>query len=1414
YNGTGYIEARNYAEVGETNLSVSVLENRSSVNEGGNCSLVVENRGGATLNITQASFLGYLATKVEAIGIIPSIGGFETYSLDPNDDLLNVSVKVFNSNSTSISGTLWINITNTTDTLNSSSHSFSVNPGEIITYASENIDTSGWAFGNYNITATLIYSGIRHERTETITKQPLNYSEYHINYTCPSTNETIYLTLRNRFLDTVEYNVTLEVPSGWSFTNQYEAFNLTPGESRKVQFNVTSSSSTENVTLNVSINYTLPHKQASQKVAAPFVNDYQPILEILRETPKIISPTKVFESALVIHNKGCAPASGAHISEQVKPGWTPANPSLEGDVELISSNADLEFNRIEIELGEIAVDKYTILNYQVKAPPGTDEVGTAHWNITFDGRFLEEPEEYKMYTASYTGESHFEFDAISNQYPEFPWPETRSMQQNEEYNITLIARNIGDTTAYNWTIRAFIPEGCNITHAFQNGTINGKTITWNLTGLGSRQISYFNFTLNCSETGDKSFTVNATRDTRGFVSYSDNMTQGCSGESCIYEFPKVFSNPSEPYQRITTINVSFHQNSTTQNATISEFMISIKDDEGRYHTIWQNHSFSFTDSNQQTTYYSGSLRFSDTSRYIKLFAHTDGEKNKLANLTLKQMNYSWEYGKEFKESQKLYLNSKVYYYTPMLENATLYINGNSSATVGGWGEKFNFSVMVKDRFGRNVTLYAWHRSGLNWLLINSTLVESVSDWRKINFSYDYQPDDMGGWEFKFNATNADGDSELYGHTYTVEEDDINLLNITPGWNETVNRSAPYNFTFRVNDTDNNSWAVLLQDQEAYIEISKFGSNETYQFFFTNPVIDSQGYSKLLMEPTPTKWCQSFFTLGQKYWRGGVQYATYYKDAYLQPPPDNALPFMLYGQLNNTMHKPNKTANYTKDQSVVLEGTINDDCDTSITDATVYFKLEHNGYVENVRVFYSDSRGTYYDEHTMDTSAPLGWYNVTMISNKTYYWNGTKFLENAFFLASVPHLDGVNVNPSSDGWGKSPFNFSVNITDSDNDTVTIYFWLQHPDGSWELNSTDSCTGCDNTEIKFQRNFSVADVGDWNFTINATDTAGFSNTTAPIPFTVEKDDLLLQEVVGNNTEVNRSSGSVILGLRAYDSDLAQYTVDINTTTKFFTYVYNGTEWRKENETTNATHFYLDFNPDCNYSAGQRYWKMNVTNSSSYKDVESEHFWIKILGDLSASIVSPVYTNYTQGDPLTIVGNVTDDCGQNVTGATVQFRLDGAGGPFYCPSSGWADDEGNGRYNCTIATDNMGGWYNLTMTVNKSGYWSDSKKIENNIYVRVAPKLYNIQVSPEADGWSLTRTFLVNVTDQGDNDTLMLWQRHSTLQPDWEYLGTRYCYDCSNTTVNWTATYSCSDVSEVQWEFKINVTDTEGTNYTSQP
>ena len=431
----------------------------------------------------------------------------------------------------------------------------------------------------------------------------------------------------------------------------------------------------------------------------------------------------------------------------------------------------------------------------------------------------------------------------------------------------------------------------------------------------------------------------ATRDTRNKTSYSDSVTYGCTGNECDNVITHVFTDPSMPYERISNINLTILYKFAATNITIGEGYVYLLNDSDSDVYAWQNYSLTNYEGESTVIYYPSS-DFVSNARKLKLHVYVDGTQSESGNVTVTQINYTWSHGKLFEETNDLFVKVKVYRYTPLLENGTV------TPTTGGWGENFTFSVKVRDRFGRNVTVYAWHRKvGETWQLIDSYTCVNCLSWTQMNFTYDYICSDIGTWEFKFNATNTDGNNELYStdNTYVVEKDDINVDSIMPAWNATVNRSQPYNFTLRIWDRDNQTYAFGLTFGQDFIQISKYGSNETYQTFYPSPAIDEQGYAKVEMKNDTLHWCQDFFSLGQNYWKGGVSGATCYKDNITEPSPYYAIPFMLYGDLSNRIIKPNGTVNYTRTQYIELEGDVYDDCGKHITDATVIFKLKHGAY---------------------------------------------------------------------------------------------------------------------------------------------------------------------------------------------------------------------------------------------------------------------------------------------------------------------------------------------------------------------------------------------------------------------------------------------------------------------------------------
>src|SRR3989304_4325820 len=163
------------------------------------------------------------------------------------------------------------------------------------------------------------------------------------------------------------------MPAGWSYTGT-QTRNISSIGNSTFSFNITSSSSAaENVTINATVNYTYYANKERLSQQTVQESNSIPILHITRETPTFASGNRVFESQLTVHNKGCASVGSAVVKETLSTGWTPANPDIKEneygtDVSLTGFSTDLEENVITWNLGEIGIDKYAVLNYQIKSP--------------------------------------------------------------------------------------------------------------------------------------------------------------------------------------------------------------------------------------------------------------------------------------------------------------------------------------------------------------------------------------------------------------------------------------------------------------------------------------------------------------------------------------------------------------------------------------------------------------------------------------------------------------------------------------------------------------------------------------------------------------------------------------------------------------------------------------------------------------------------------------------------------------------------------------------------------------------------------------------------------------------------------------------------------------------------------------
>jgi hypothetical protein len=1448
YNGTDWLDILHNYKINLTSQRIDfvpILQNQLLTNETGYCTIKISNIGSNDINITGLTLEGYYNETVQIQDIQVKVNEAITTGLETSEELFNVTVKIANSNATAYSGTIWLNITNSSGYLvNYSSQPVTIPASSTVLINFININTSTWLQDTYSLRAYLIYDSKSTERTEKLIFKDIAVSSKSSNWMCNQTTEIYNATIYHPFTDNIQYNVTLEVPPGWSFSPSYQLVNASLPGNYTISFNLTSSNSASEIAIvNASVTYNYPGIQKSKKSSFTIQEGNSiAILEVIRETPKLVGGDKVFDSRLVVHNKGCAAASGAIVKEIVSTGWTPANPGIKtneygSSVQLISSSVDLVNNAITWQLGSIGVNEYAVLTYQIKSPPANSQQGGLRYNVSWEDKSLQEEKAFIVQTANYTQESHLVFDLDVLQQEEYPWSEPRSAQLNKNYNYSLKVTNVGDITASNWNVSLFVPQACNVTQVFNNGVWNEamRQITWQLPDLDVYSSITLNFTANCSQEGKQVFIVKGIKDTRSTTTFVNNTSISCTGANCYVEQSFTFVKPSDArYEKLNEADFLINYEWKGQNVTIGQAFVNFADDLNNYRLAWQNYSLSSSSGKSWGNYSideSEQGKFVLANRKIGIGSYTDATYGQDSNITIEKIAYTWNTGKLFEEEQELFAKIKTYSYAPLLTNATLYINGNSSLTTGGWGEEFNFSVMVRDRFGRDVTVYAWHKpvASTTWSLIGSWTCMNCLTWTQHNFTYDYQPADMGTWEFKFNASNIDGNSELSGYTYAIEKDDVDVYAIVPPQDSIVNRSeAATTFAIRVYDKDNKSYPTGSFGK-IWIDVFTYGSYESSPPILTS---DNGWLNRTMQGGAGTDknvyWCSdtSKWYLGLHSWYGGTSGDTYVKDNVTLP-----INFTLKGDLSNSTMVA-FTTNFTRGDTITFSGNVVDDCGVVQTDPAKFgleFRMGQNGIVygscTTPTTSFSCSIAT-------NENFPYGWYNITTIAFARgdladKYWNGTKVAQNAFFLRSKILLEDARKIPAQTlvPWGKSPFNFTVNVTSPDNEAVTVYLWMRNSTHDWWLENSTTCSPCNNFYFFTSRKFTSDSISanSWYFKFNATSTTGYINDSlAAQSFDVTKDPITFTNFGGNNSFVNRSSEpNAIVNLTAQVWDLilnqnvlAPATPNI-TLDQIHFFVFNGSAY-VENETEelrNDTDFVKQFNPDCSFIPGARYWNVSVSDSSAYEDNSTTGYVtliVNVIGDLNATYIGPTgLVEYEIGSAITFSGNVTDECGNEISGATVEFRLENATHVKYvCTSTSTSNP-----YTCTFDTTGKDvGIYNVTMVASKP-YYNNATDFEANAFkIKSTPKLRAADVSPRSEGWSKMRNFTINVTDNpGDTVTVYLWQRHPVLQPEWQQIGSaQTCSNCLNTVLWWNKTYSCSDVSPVAWEFKFNATDTEGNRY----
>ncbi|MEM5855473.1 MAG: hypothetical protein QW472_04125, partial [Candidatus Aenigmatarchaeota archaeon] len=491
----------------------------------------------------------------------------------------------------------------------------------------------------------------------------------------------------------------------------------------------------------------------------------------------------------------------------------------------------------------------------------------------------------------------------------------------------------------------------------------------------------------------------------------------------------------------------------------------------------------------------------------------------------------------------------------------------------------------------------------------------------------------------------------------------------------------------------------------------------------------------------------------------------------------------------------------------IRGNVTDECGLAISDASAIFRIFHTGYNAFSTICepsFAEGNGYYNCTWNISTN-PSGWYNVEMNSSRAYYNNGTKIRNQVFFHQVNPVLTSEFVSPQQAPWG-STFVFKVNVTDDD-DVVNVSLWIRKmPTGEFYLANSTLCSDCVNKQVELSKRYTAGtDIGEYEWFINASDLhSGYAETSIKT-FNVTKRNTYWIYSQGNNSWVSRiGSNTTILEARLFDAFTNSY-LDKGSETLYINVTKDGT-WGQWSNSSSLGYLTIAFDPDCSYSVGEQKWKAVFAGDAYYHGSESENFTVNIYSEFYGEVIQPNGEVYAEGENVSIVGKLRDECLNNVAGATTIFRIYPGG---YSCTPEPANDLGNGNYNCTFGTIGLLGWYDISMNSSKS-FFNDTYTLKQNAFqVRRKPSITSYQISPQQEGWGYD--FTVNAylldADVGDSLNISLWKSYDGV--NWIYVSSQIKPDCtSGCNIEFKPQFSCSDyLLGPTIYLKLNVSDSYG-------
>ncbi|RLB79397.1 MAG: hypothetical protein DRH17_13860, partial [Deltaproteobacteria bacterium] len=703
---------------------------------------------------------------------------------------------------------------------------------------------------------------------------------------------------------------------------------------------------------------------------------------------------------------------------------------------------------------------------------------------------------------------------------------------------------------------------------------------------------------------------------------------------------------------------------------------------------------------------------------------------------------------------------------------------------GGWGEHFNFSVLVTDDDGDSVTvsLYkrTWTGSGWSaWTEVTSTLFCQNCNSSLVYYAENpetYNPaTDLGTWQFNFtaydeaNSPRAGGATyytQIMGYNYTVEKDDIHIFE-TAGNGSFVwrNGTDSESLSAKINDTDLGDFLEFNDiDSEGIIWITK--NHTDFEVVDSTLSTDANGIMSYNFNPDGnTESCD--YDVGIQYWKMGVKDHSDYKDA-----NSSVYTVEIWSYLNGTIDSPNGEPIRRGIDTVNVTFNIFDECGNGVSPLnTTIIHLINQNEIYNISTGITDhGNGTY--TYEWDTTGKyLGEYNLSVEVYKDYFIGINLSMGDSFFLGSAPQLQFPASNwyysDGDGGWGED-WTFRVQYRDYEiNDTLNLSLWKRNtPNDEWIRLMTKNYT-IDSTAWSAIQYYEISDFTCGNVTpdgwesqykFNATDQWGFMTESQTVNFTIYKDNATFVYRAGGDSDIDREgSDTEMFAVLVRDYDRSNAPVSENVSGIFWI-TTDGADYATyyTNETNSSGVLSYYFDPNCTFMYGEQHWKAGVWSDECYFDINYSEFDFTLHGQLKNNILLPAYQHtYNVTDPVPIRLSATTDCSAEgtVSGAYATIQLMSPYGSWQsCTPVTNETSPNEGYYNCTWdSTDQREGWWSIQLNSSKTylnsnqTYLQDWFRLEN-----LNATWSNQQATPSADGWTRLYNYSVEIDDP-DSDLI---------------------------------------------------------------